>query len=113
MTQLSLGIGVVGIIATGLLQGVRSGVGFALGAGVSYVNFLLIQRMVNAIGTQGLESAFRSILMGMRYVLLAGLVYVIVEVLDITHVAVIEGLFVSIAAVLLELLYEIVNPHRF
>jgi hypothetical protein len=112
MTRLCLWVGAAGILAIVILQGPRTGLGFAVGAAISYVNFLLIQRMVNSIGSGGTASNFKAVLAGLRYLLLAGVVYVIVKILDITHAAVIEGLFVSVAAVLLELLYKLVNPNR-
>jgi len=47
--------------------------------------------------------------LAVRYILLAGALYVIVKVLGITPVAVVAGLLVSFAAVIVGLLYQSVT----
>ena len=48
----------------------------------------------------------------MRYLLVGAAVYVIVKVLEITLVAVLAGLFVSVAAVIIEILFELVSSGK-
>jgi hypothetical protein len=82
------------------------GVGFALGAFGSWLNLRLWRRVVGALGEQVRpRPAWRSIV---RYLLMAALVYVIFRYSPISVAAALAGLFVAVAAVLLEILFELV-----
>jgi ATP synthase I chain len=83
---------------------------FLLGAAASYLNFSWLDQIVAAIGPNA--SPPRKLLwvfLGLRYVLLGGAGYVIVRVFGMNALAAVIGLFVPIASVFLETLYELVH----
>ena len=87
-------------------KGVRIGLAFLLGAAVSYVSFWGWRQVVNAL-TPGPKkrSSFPYIL---RILLLMVAAYVIIRFLGLNVAAAASGLLVSAAAVLLELVFELV-----
>ncbi len=83
---------------------------YLLGAGASYLNFRWLKRVVDALG--GALSARPSpkfaVLIGLRYLLLAAGGYVIVNFTTLSLPAALIGLFVPVAAVILEIVFELV-----
>lgn len=87
-------------------RGWRSGLGFLLGAGVSYASFERWHAMVHSLGAaSGRGAAWRSTA---RLLLLALAVYVIVKYLEVNRMAALAGLGAAAAAVILEILYELI-----
>ncbi|MGC9972176.1 MAG: ATP synthase subunit I [Bryobacteraceae bacterium] len=83
---------------------------FLLGAAASYLNFSWLDQIVAAIGPNARPPRKRLwVFLGLRYVLLGGAGYVIVKVFGMNAIAAVIGLFVPIASVLLEILYELVH----
>ena len=100
--------GAAGAIAAASLQGWRNGLGFALGAALSYLSFWRWQKVAESLGDSG--SAMRSMpLMVLRFVLLAAAAYGIVKYLGISPPAVFFGLLSAAAATLVSLCFEFVN----
>ena len=86
-------------------------VGFALGAGASYLNFRWLKQMVNSLGSAAAGNPPKTrlaVLLGLRYLLLALGGYVILRFSALSVVAACFGLFVPAAAVILEILFELV-----
>jgi hypothetical protein len=107
MTAMSLG----GVLILWGWQGWRWAVGFALGAAASWLNFRWLKKIVDSLGHAATGSAPKArgaIFLGMRYILLAGAGYVILRSSEINLTAALVGLFVSAAAVTLEILYQLV-----
>jgi len=103
-------IAAVGVGITLAAGGWRWGVGFLLGAALSLLNFRWLRRLVGSLGgpnpPQG--AAFWSI----RYLLLGGAGYVILRYSPINMTAVLTGLFVLIAAVFVEVIFEIAYARK-
>ena len=83
---------------------------FLLGAVASYLNFSWLHQAVDALGPNARPTRKRLfVFLGLRYVLLGGAGYVIVKVFGMNAVAAVIGLFVPVAAVFVEILYELVH----
>jgi hypothetical protein len=85
--------------------------GFLAGAAFSAMNFWFWHRLVNRVG-RGTEADERRgsgpvVLFALRYGLFAGALYVILEYSEASLSAALAGIFVAVAAVLLEILFEL------
>ena len=81
--------------------------GFALGTAISGINFLWWKRITEALGSPPPRARW-AVILGLRYLLLAGGAYVILRFTPISVPAALAGLFVAVAAVILEILAELV-----
>src|SRR5579872_7371668 len=93
--------GVPGLL---LWRGWRWGLGFALGAAASWLNFRWLRNLVDSLGQAASGKPPRNraaILLGLRYVLLAAAGYAILNLSEISLTAALVGLFVSAAAVII------------
>jgi len=109
MTRTATVLGAAGTIAAVAALGPRTAVGFLIGAIISLVNFRWWVSLAGALGGSAKPPLRGSaVILGLRYLLVAGAVYAIVKLLEITLAAVLAGLFVSVAAVILEILYELI-----
>lgn len=98
-----------GSVAAGLLRGSEWGIGFLAGALVSFVNFSWLHQLVASLGPGGRRPSRRLFaFLSLRYLLLGGAGYVIVKYFGLNLTAAILGLFVAAAAVIVEILYELV-----
>jgi hypothetical protein len=113
-------IGVSMLILSALLSaaawwkfGWRPAIGFAFGCAIAYVNFVWLKRVIadfvdRATGTETRESGqgivFRFLF---RYVLMALGAYVILAVSPASLNGLLAGLFLPVAAILCEALYEV------
>ncbi|MGA3188342.1 MAG: hypothetical protein ABSF22_14650 [Bryobacteraceae bacterium] len=103
--RLTLALGAIGGVAVLAKYGVRDALGFVVGAGLSYLSFRSWGRLVETVGVTGKAPATGSaVFLALRYVLIGGAIYAIVEGLGSTPGALIVGLLVSFAALVLELL---------
>jgi hypothetical protein len=93
--------------------GWRSALGFAFGSAISYANFYWLKRVITgfadrATGTATSESGqgivFRFLF---RYVLMAAGAYVILTVSPASLNGLLAGLFLPVAAILCEAIYEL------
>ena len=105
ITRSSMAIAAAVCLVCLLWKGWRWGVAFLLGAGASYLNFRWLKRVVDAL--QARPSPKFAILIGLRYLLLAAGAYVIVNLTTLSLPAALTGLFVPVAAVILEILFEL------
>ena len=97
---------VAGVLAA---RGWRDALGCAAGALLSLVNLRLWKRAAAAITNtekpaHGRSAAF----FGLRYILLGGAAFVIIKYLEVSVLAVLAGLFISVAAIVLEIFYELI-----
>jgi hypothetical protein len=107
--RFALAVGAAGTIVALILRGPRPAAGFLFGTVLSLVNYWWWISVANAIGGSG-NAPLRSsaVFLSLRYLLFGGAIYVIVRILKITPAALVAGLLVSVAAVMLEILYELI-----
>ena len=108
---LTLLIIAAGAIISFAIGGWRVVFGFLLGGGASYLNFRWLKRTVNSLGqAPGAKPprASVAVFLGLRYFLLGLGGYAIVKFSDISLNAALVGLFAPAAAVILEILIELI-----
>jgi hypothetical protein len=110
ITRLSATLALVGCVACLVLRGWKWAVGYLLGAAASHLNFRWLKRVVESLGVAARRrpGAKFAILMGLRYLLLAAGCYVIVNFTSLSLPAALAGLFVPVAAVILEIVFELI-----
>ena len=97
---------VIGVLA---VRGWREAMGCAIGALLSFVNLWMWRRAANAVRPDADRTAASSAaLFGLRYLLLGGIIFVIIKYLEVSFAAVFAGLLVSVAAVIVEIVYELI-----
>ena len=89
-------------------QGLRPAAGFLAGAALSVLNFRGLAMLVNAIGGTARPGPVAAVLITLSYLLIGLIIYVIVRFLGVTPAAVIWGLLAAFAAVILEILCELI-----
>lgn len=110
MTRIAAATGVAGVLIVAIWRGPREAAGFLAGAVISLINFRWWTGIANALGASGKAPLRASAtLLFARYLVVAGAIYVIVRILEIKVAAVLAGLFVAVAAVLIEILYELIS----
>ncbi len=83
--------------------------GFLVGAAVSVANFRWLHRLVDSVGPDAKKPGkLLGFFLMFRYVLFGVAGYVIVKYFRVNLMAALVGLFVAVAAVLVEILYELV-----
>ena len=85
--------------------------GAALGAAAGYLNFRWLKRLVDSLdeAARGKPPKARvAVFLGLRYLLLAAGGYVILNFSSLSLAAALIGLFVPAAAVVLEILFELI-----
>lgn len=100
-------IGILGSIAFWIFRGPQDAGGFLVGAAFSLIGLRSWRRLAEA-ATTGKKAPASGLFLSLRYALLAGCIYVIVNVLGISPAAMVLGLLASFVAVVLELLYRTV-----
>ena len=109
---LTMVVGLAGTAAMLLIRGRGAAAGFLAGAGISYVNFELLSGLARVMSGSAPKARGWGVLIALRYAIVGVAVYVIVRVLGITPVAVLAGLLAAFAAVILEILYELILHAR-
>ena len=99
-------IGAAGAVVLVAWRGWWWGAGWAIGTAVSALNFRWLKQLVLAIGGEAAKPR-KAVFLGMRYVLLGGGAYVILRFSAISLPAALSGLFVSVAAVIVEIILEL------
>ena len=103
--RLTIVVGAAGALVVLVWLGPREAAGFLVGAALSFLSLHSWVRIAETSGA-GRRTAFAAAtFLALRLALIALAVYGIVRVLGVTPVALIVGLLVSFAAVILELLY--------
>ena len=101
-------IGAGGAIVVWAWRGWEWGVGFLLGSAASALNFRWIKQMVEALGVESPTRQRVAVLAGLRYLILAAGGYAILNYSSISIAAALAGIFVSVAAVILEIVFELI-----
>jgi hypothetical protein len=108
--RIAAAIGIAGVLITLIWRGPRMATGFLAGTILSMINLRWWTGLANALGPSGKAPRRGSaVLLGLRYLLVGAAVYVIVKILEIAVLPVLAGLLVSVAAVLIEILYELIS----
>ena len=97
-----------GLVLATAWRGWTFGAGFAMGAAASWLNFRWLKQIVNALGSSRPTKKRVAVLAGMRYALLGGGSYVILHYSPVNLMAAMVGLFVAVAAVIVEICFELV-----
>ena len=109
--RLTLALTALGAAVYFATAGWRGGCGFLLGGSISYLNFRWIKRTVYSLGEAAGGKPPRArvaVLLGLRYLLLGGGAYAILKFSEISLNAALVGLFAPTAAVILEILIELI-----
>ncbi|MEQ1945878.1 MAG: ATP synthase subunit I [Bryobacteraceae bacterium] len=108
ITRITLLIGAVGTIATGLLWGVSTGGAFLVGAMLSLITIRswvqFAAMLTNPDPGARKPGAASGMFLVLRYLLFAGIVYVMMKYLESPPAAILAGLLASFAAVVLDFL---------
>jgi small-conductance mechanosensitive channel len=107
IARLMVALGGGGTVAAWAWRGWTWGGGFAVGAAASWLNYRWLKNIVNTLAGRRPKSKSVAILAGLRYLLLGGGAYVILKYSKISVAAALAGLFVSAAAVIIEILIEL------
>jgi hypothetical protein len=95
-----------GAIALLVWRGWTWGAGWLIGSAVSALNFRWLKQLTDTLG-ESTAKPRTAVFLGMRYLLLGGGAYVILKYSPISVPAALAGLFVSVAAVVIEILFEL------
>jgi len=109
--QISAGMIALGCVGYFFARGWRGGSGFLLGSAIAYLNFRWMRRLVDALGEGSQRKKpklWMAVLLGLRYLLLGLIAYAILRFSEISLTATLAGLFVPAAAVILEILIELI-----
>ena len=99
-------VAVAGALAAFVWRGWTWSAGFVLGAVISALNFRWLKQVAMMLGS-GRARPRAAVALGLRYLLLAGVAYVILKYSVISLPATLSGLFVAVAAVIFEILFEL------
>ncbi len=106
VSRIILALALTGSAAMALVKGARFGLAFLVGAMVSYASFWGWRQVVDAVTPAPRKrSSFPFVI---RILLLFVLAYAIIRFLGLNVAAAASGLLVSAAAVLLELVFELI-----
>jgi|ERR1700733_3206499 ATP synthase I chain len=99
-------LGLAGAIGLAVLKGVPSGVAFLLGAAVSFTSFWGWRHLVDTLGPNPKKRSHAFFVI--RLLALVAVAWVIIKFLGLNVAAAALGLLVSGAAVVLEIIYELI-----
>jgi|SRR5271166_78978 len=104
--RIILALGLIGAVSVAIAKGISSGISFLIGSGVSYVSFWGWRRVADALvpTSKKRKPAF----FVLRLIALLAAAWVIIKFLGLNVAAAALGLLVSGAAVVLELIYELI-----
>ena len=109
LARLMAAFAVLGTAGAWFGFGLAAGAGFLVGAAVSIVNFRWLKQLAEAIGSKGPpRKLWRAVVFGGRFLLFGLACYVIVKVFGINVLAILAGLLVAAAAVLSEIIFELI-----
>jgi hypothetical protein len=101
-----LALGLAGALGLTFSRGIRTGTAFLIGAAISFTSFWGWQRVVDGLGPQPRQHG--RVFFVLRLVALVALACVIIKYLRLNVAAAAVGLLVSGAAVILELIFELI-----
>jgi|ERR1039458_2748129 hypothetical protein len=95
-----------GALGLGAWRGWTWSAGWLLGSAISALNFRWLRQLTEGIGSPTAKPR-KAVFLGLRWILMGGGLYVILEYSVISLRAALAGLFVSVAAVIFEILFEL------
>jgi hypothetical protein len=101
-------LGIAGTIFVSIYYGWQTGLGFLVAALASYWSLWRWHRVVDSLGPDSVRVKIPVRRFILQFGLLAATGYVIVKYLEVNRLAAVSGLLVAAAAVLLEILYELI-----
>ena len=101
-----LALAVAGALGLSFSRGIRTGMAFVVGSAISFTSFWGWQRVVDALGPTPRKRG--RLFFVLRLLALVALACVIIKYLRLNVAAAAVGLLVSGAAVILELIYEMI-----
>jgi ATP synthase I chain len=107
ITRITAVFGVGGAVAAFVVGGWSWAAGFALGGAASWFSFRWLKQVVGALGADR-PAPNLAVKAALRYLLIAGAAYVIVKYTVVDLRAALAGLLISTAAVLVEILIELI-----
>ncbi len=111
VTRTMLAVGFAGAIVAFAWLGWWAGFGFALGAIAAWFNFRWLKGFVGGLGPGGKPGRF-AVFFALRYLILAAGAYVILKYSKLSLPAALSGLFVPLAAVIVEVLIQLRYERR-
>ncbi|HTP35481.1 MAG TPA: ATP synthase subunit I [Candidatus Acidoferrales bacterium] len=103
----TLAIGAAGTIGLFVWRGWNWALGFVLGCAISALNFRWLKQVAISLGSAHAKPRM-AVLLGLRYLILGGCAYAIFKLSEISLPAFFWGLFAAVAAVIFEILIELV-----
>lgn len=101
-------LGIAGTVFVSIYYGWRTGLGFLVAALASYWSLWRWHRVVDSLGPDSVRVKIPVRRFILQFGLLAVTGYVIVRYLEVNRLAAVSGLLVAAAAVILEILYELI-----
>jgi small-conductance mechanosensitive channel len=110
VSAIALALALVGAAAAGAWRGWQTALLFLGGAAASYFSFASLREMVESFGP-GARPRRRRLLVAfsIRYLILGGGAYVIVKFFGVNAIAALAGLFVTVAAIVADIFYELIH----
>jgi hypothetical protein len=109
MRRFAVAFAVLAVTAVLIRWGWADGIGCGIGAAASLLNLGWWQRLAGGIGPAGgKRRTVSAVFLGMRYLILGGICFVIIKFFGVSLPAIVAGLLISVAAVLAEIVYELV-----
>ncbi len=107
IVRIGIALAIAGGIYVLTQYGATTAAGFIAGSALSIFSFHTLRKL--GAGLQPGPAPFRgsAAVFGLRYVIIAAVAYVTIKVLGISALPLVAGLFVSAAAVIVEILYEL------
>ena len=101
-----LALGLTGAVSLSFMRGIRNGAAFLIGAVISFSSFWGWQKVVDGLG--GSPRQRGRVFFVLRLIALVAVAWVIIKFLQLNVAAAAMGLLVSGAAVVVELIYEMI-----
>lgn len=109
MNAIALTLGCAAVLFFAVREGWRGALGCGLCAAGSVYNLRRLKQVAAGVGGEGGHPrTVSAVSSGFRYLILAGVCFVIIRYFEISLASIFAGLFISVAAVLVEMLYELV-----
>lgn len=111
ITRITVVLGATGSVVALTLGGWSWALGFALGSTVSWISFRWLKQVVGSLGVEHPQPNLpqKAVL---RYLLIAGAAYLLVRYTVVNLRAALVGLLISSAAVLIEIVIELVHARN-